>query len=204
MPPKRRQTKSTGKQVSSLRRTLQRDRGGVVTVPADPPNYQALPWYKVIVGHQTTVSQGTTDILYLSELRGQLLSSQHLSVPTGSDIEIRLLMVQAWNLSGGTIIINLLDEDETSWFQANDSPGRNRWAKVGIRTPLSYSQKPFKPTSAAATMAYASIDTNGQSQSILWRATVLWRSTIGAASATSHNRVRRELQDISKFAERPE
>jgi hypothetical protein len=177
--------------VNNLTIQASREHGGSIPIPRDPPSFVVNPWNKLICAHTTTVSATTEDFLLLSELRGQILGRVNLAVTSTSELEIRLMKIECWNLSGGDVTLSLLDPfiENTARsvvFERTDYAGRVGWACVGVRVPLYISQNAYKPN-VGDTKQYCSIKTTGTSQSMHFRAHVLWKATTGGTDPTVQN-----------------
>lgn len=110
----------------------------------DPPTTVDRPWNNLVVAFDVTAPGNITVGQVITALRAQALAGT-TSIP----IEVRLMEVRAWELTGANLGLQIFSctQPTTSGVSAvkteHDQPGRNHWACCGMSWPKSHQSEPL-------------------------------------------------------------
>lgn len=118
-------------------------KGRKVVPPADPPQFEQIPWNTITLGDNPLLGSDGFKRYTGEDIAGVLKAQIGLNTTTA--LSMRILDIRVWNVKESeNSFINLQVEDFTIGFGAQDYQvhiedfaGRNRWAKVGYQLPIS-------------------------------------------------------------------
>lgn len=197
--PKPRATRSN----QPTRRTLARrigniraaTKGRVLRLSADPPKFTQIPWWQIIISDEPTLPSTTKE--YTATTIKNIFVAQ-IGLVTTSDLSFRLQRIEVWNLSGNPV--NLEVQDFTVGFgandflvQAEDVPGRNRWARVGYSLPTSQQLIAF--SSGDSDSLFKVSATKGDKLQV--RVRLLWKPRVHTAP-NSHTQLKTRVEQLEQ------
>lgn len=145
-----RRSQATRNLARKLGRIQAKIKGSVLSPPADPPRFTQIPWNTIIINDEPTLSASINQKVYTAKTLSNIFISQ-IGLTTTTELSFRLTTIQVWNLSGNPV--NLEVNDFTIGFgtndfivQVEDTPGRNRWARIGYNLPASQQLIAFNST----------------------------------------------------------
>jgi len=154
-------------------------KGKRINVPADPPQYHAIPWNSLVVNVEITRSFDSTFTFSPSDIYG-LMKAQTGMTDGDAFVSLRLMEIRAWDVAGNGIG---LEPSDLTFTNVNDFtthlvdyPGRNQWARVGYRWPASQQQIIFSgnDTSKVARVSFKKILYNVADTRTVVRFHILW------------------------------
>lgn len=148
---------------------------GRVTRPSnDPPRIIPIPWNTLTLDTQYTFSSSVnTEVIKFSDLYTIFAAQFGIAVDLSTQISFRMIGLQAWEVSGASIVMNVQDLfSKTSYIQqVEDDPGRNRWATVGYRYPDAMSRVVGAGNANDTVCTLSGVETG----IVKFRAHILWR-----------------------------
>lgn len=191
----RRSNRNLSRQIGRLRASV---KGHSLTLPADPPKFTQIPWNTIILNDEPTLGKDKNQRVYSASTIFDIFKAQTGLQPSG-DISFRLIRVSTWNLSGNPINLEVLDltigfGSADYLVQLEDTPGRNRWARIGYELPesqrlVSFNSKDTEPCFSVGCTAGDKIQV---------RIKVLWKSRVN----TIPNRGNRVSTQVSNLEAR--
>lgn len=175
---RRQPTRSTRNLARKLGRLRVAVKGKVLKLPADPPKFEQIPWNTIVISDTPTLAADAEQKIYTATTIYNVLIAQ-IGLKTTSQLSFRLQNIQCWNTSGNSI--NLEVNDMTIGFgsndflvQAEDAPGRNRWARLGYVLPQSQQLVSFNSTDTEPLFKVGA--TKGDT--IIIRCRLLWKPRV--------------------------
>lgn len=137
---------------AAVRRLRQTVKGRKVVPPADPPQFEQIPWNTITLGDNPELGSDGYKKYTGMEL-AEILKAQ-IGLTTLTALSMRLQDIRVWLVEPvENAFINLQVEDFTIGFGAQDYQvhiedfaGKNRWARVGYELPVSQQKVIFSST----------------------------------------------------------
>lgn len=142
MTPGARTAKNRGNR-GAIKRLRTAMKGRRVVPPADPPQFEQIPWNTITLGDNPELGEDGFK-KYRGEDIAAVLKAQ-IGLTSNTPLSMRLQDIRVWLVEPvENAFINLQVEDFTIGFGAQDYQvhvedfaGRNRWARVGYELPVS-------------------------------------------------------------------
>lgn len=170
-----------------IRNTLN---GTRTTPPADPREITRQPWNSLTVFRGFSQTTAGVPFVLTPTLLANYIRDQ-VGLPSTSSIELRIISIGAWDLSGTAVGIRPFDLfAETSGGSGNpltvitDQPGRNKWARVGYYFPVAQRNNTLSSSDGTTTISEVEFSAVSSFGSVRFR--VLWRPTTSLVPTMFH------------------
>lgn len=155
----------------------------------DPPSFAQIPWHPITLSDNVTLTALQNSKNYTATSLGNIFKAQTGSTQANETLSFRLMQVSVWELSGKKITLGVYDLTiglgaNDYLAQLEDVPGRNQWARVGFKYPVSQNLVVFSGNDLETLVTI----TADNSSLLCVRFHVLWRFRYG----TLPNRQRSE------------
>lgn len=136
-----------GSRTNQVRRNVRDNRGYIraefngisnMRISADPISVTANPWNTIVLMDEVVISSAAGQV-YTPSALASILTAQ---TTVAMNVEIRVMRVAAYNISGGISLLNTYDTEvgattSNAMTYLRDWPGRNRWAVCCYQWPRS-------------------------------------------------------------------
>lgn len=145
--------------------------------PADPPQVVSQPWNPLVVSREIVHANVLTPVSVNPANLSHFVREQ-VGLATTVPLNIRVLHVRGWNLSGNAIGMRTFDlkaeaGNTDPLTVLLDRPARNRWAKVGCKWPATQQVNSLQSTDTS-TVIFTS-EANVVPSTLLFQVTLMWR-----------------------------
>lgn len=174
---RRPQRSRVNRRITSVQNSV---KGQSLRLSPDPPAFAQIPWHPITLSDNVTFAALINTKSYTATSICNIFKAQTGCTQANDKLSFRLLQSSVWELSGKKVTLEILDLTlglgaNDFLAQLEDVPGRNQWARVGYKYPVSQNLVAFSGNDTEPVV----VVTADNGSTICARFHVLWRFRYG-------------------------